>query len=310
MADERGTKVPMGDGINIGSESDSVHNRPTASAMQQPAQQQHEFTLRKLFGGAMECLLPAAYVDVSDLRQVPDHQEAFVSRSDGVSVVIEVLSFETDIDTPCSPPLAPVLPSGDGDGSVAGIGGESARHFFDDLAEANGATSSTCDFCADVTHSVMPKLSKFSKAALAGRQIVTKFRGDGSPEAVRVYLVNVRLPDVDTDLLLTVNVPYPDEASAAASPSTADAFIFASDNSTTTPKHPNNAGVDMAAGGSQHSDATDCVAGTPDCHRREEELSSRPEGEGDGDLGSDAAGVAAMRMLVESFNILDWSLFG
>lgn len=62
---------------------------------------------------------------------MPDHQEAFVSRVDGVSVVIEVLSFEEDL-------------SSDGDGA-------SARHFFDDLAAANGAASSSCDFCADLT---------------------------------------------------------------------------------------------------------------------------------------------------------------
>ena len=40
--------------------------------------------------------------------------------------------------------------------------------------------------------SIMPKLASYSKAALAGRQTVAKFRGDGPPEAVRLYLVNVR----------------------------------------------------------------------------------------------------------------------
>lgn len=29
--------------------------------------------------------------------------------------------------------------------------GASARHFFDDLAAANGATSSACDFCGDLS---------------------------------------------------------------------------------------------------------------------------------------------------------------
>lgn len=50
---------------------------------------------------------------------------------DGVSIVIEVLSFEDDL-------------SSGGDGA-------SARHFFDDLAAANGAASSSCDFCADLS---------------------------------------------------------------------------------------------------------------------------------------------------------------
>lgn len=60
-----------------------------------------------------------------------------MSREDGVSIVVEVLSFETEI-----PP--------DSDGKEDN-GGSSARHFFDDLAAANGASRSACDFCADMT---------------------------------------------------------------------------------------------------------------------------------------------------------------
>lgn len=40
--------------------------------------------------------------------------------------------------------------------------------------------------------SIMPELASYSKAALAGRQTMAKFRGDGPAEAVRLYLVNVR----------------------------------------------------------------------------------------------------------------------
>ncbi|CAM9938365.1 unnamed protein product, partial [Hapterophycus canaliculatus] len=180
-------------------------------------------TLRKLFGGAMECLLPAAFVDVSDLRQVPDHQEVFASKEDGISIIVEVLSFEADIETDAV---------ADAEGKKTG---RSARHFFDDLADANGASSSNCDFCADLTDRreacrhptgaiIMPRLASYSKSALAGRQTVAKFRGDGPPEAVRVYVVNVRLPHVSTDLLISVNVPYPDEESAANSMSGVDCF--------------------------------------------------------------------------------------
>lgn len=59
-----------------------------------------------------------------------------MSREDGVSIVIEVLSFETEISSE----------SGGED-----RGGASARHFFDDLATANGASRSTVDFCQDMT---------------------------------------------------------------------------------------------------------------------------------------------------------------
>lgn len=67
----------------------------------------------------------------SDIRQVPDHQEVFVSKEGRVSIVIELLSFEEN------------LPSAED--------GASARHFFNDLGTANGASTSVCDFCADLS---------------------------------------------------------------------------------------------------------------------------------------------------------------
>eukprot|EP00903_Cladosiphon_okamuranus_P006551 g6399.t1 len=286
-------------------------------------------TLRKLFGGAMECLLPAAYVDVSDLRQVPDHQEAFVSREDGVSIVIEVLSFEADI-----PP--------DSDGNDGG--GASARHFFDDLATANGASRSTVDFCGDMSDSIMPELSAYSKAALAGRQAVAKFREAAPPEAVRLYLVNVRLPNVGTDLLITVNVPYPDEEAAARSMASAECFrssttagaegpgaspvpakataaagddAKASDDTTGVSElqrageAPVEVGLLGAGGvtGAPQECARDAAAGVTAVTEGGEvgrELASRARAT---DSDSDA-GVAALRSLLRSFAILDWSLFG
>eukprot|EP00752_Nemacystus_decipiens_P003955 g3621.t1 len=283
-------------------------------------------TLRKLFGGAMECLLPSAYVDVSDIRQVPDHQEAFVSREDGVSVVIEVLSFETEIPT-------------DPDGKDSG--GASARHFFDDLASANGASISTVDFCEDMTDSIMPNLSTYAKAALVGRQTVAKFREDGPPEAVRLFLVNVRLPNVGTDLLITVNVPYPDEDAAARSMASAECFLESAacaavaDASPVAAQAPaaaddagsRNVATDVAqkavnAGQAPVEEALsggDGVVGVPQEVAREvsgtgvaaeegrkgaRELVSRASGD------APDAGVRVLRSLVRSFAILDWSLFG
>lgn len=55
-----------------------------------------------------------------------------MSQNDEMSIIIELLSFEAD------------LPDD-------GIDGQSARHFFDDLADANSAQESVCDFCGDVS---------------------------------------------------------------------------------------------------------------------------------------------------------------
>ncbi|RXK40067.1 hypothetical protein M231_02707 [Tremella mesenterica] len=48
---------------------------------------------RPLFGGAISILLPQDYIDASDLRQVPDNQEVFLSSASDTSLVIEVLSM-------------------------------------------------------------------------------------------------------------------------------------------------------------------------------------------------------------------------
>lgn len=52
--------------------------------------------LRNLYGGAATIVLPAEFVDVSTLRQVPDHQECFFAANTGQLVVIELLQIPED----------------------------------------------------------------------------------------------------------------------------------------------------------------------------------------------------------------------
>lgn len=44
-----------------------------------------------LFGGAITTALPPTFADVSEIRQVPDHQEVWLDRDGFTSVVVEVL---------------------------------------------------------------------------------------------------------------------------------------------------------------------------------------------------------------------------
>lgn len=50
-----------------------------------------------LFGGAMEILVPNGFLDVSEIRQVPDNQEVFVSNYSDASLIVELL------ETPVKP---------------------------------------------------------------------------------------------------------------------------------------------------------------------------------------------------------------
>ncbi|KIO13287.1 hypothetical protein M404DRAFT_18783 [Pisolithus tinctorius Marx 270] len=75
-----------------------------------------ERTSRALFGGAVTAILPSAVLDISDIRQVPDSQEAFLYPKSDAFLSIEVLQR--------------VPPEDDA---------EAARYHFDVLAEENGA---------------------------------------------------------------------------------------------------------------------------------------------------------------------------
>jgi hypothetical protein len=48
------------------------------------------YALQQLYGGAIQCHLPHGLVDVSDLRQVPDTQEVFISKTTDVSYIFDV----------------------------------------------------------------------------------------------------------------------------------------------------------------------------------------------------------------------------
>ena len=48
---------------------------------------------RKLFGGAIEAQIPSRFIDVSDFRPVPDHQEVFSDEAADQSIIIEIVEL-------------------------------------------------------------------------------------------------------------------------------------------------------------------------------------------------------------------------
>ena len=77
-----------------------------------------ELETRRLFGGAIEIALPRRFLDVSEFRQVPDHQEVFTLDGDGdaLSFIFEIVELQSEVS----------------DNDVA-------THFWHDLADANDA---------------------------------------------------------------------------------------------------------------------------------------------------------------------------
>lgn len=144
------------------------------------------FVAKGLYGGAITCNLPSSWVDVSEIRQVPDHQEVYLGPQNE-SLVVEILEHQTT--------------KSDND---------AARYFFEDLAEANGSTqnntftivsmgaqSGSNDRC--ICGIGMQEIRKGKETDIAGNP------RDVPLVRVQVELAVVRLPQVQTDLLLTLS---------------------------------------------------------------------------------------------------------
>ncbi|KAG2253208.1 hypothetical protein Bca52824_083344 [Brassica carinata] len=130
---------------------------------------------RPLFGGAITSAFrpfPQRFQDASNIRQVPDHQEVFVDPSRDESLIFELLDFKSDV----------------GDNG-------SASWFLQDLALIEAPGLSFRNIPAVVTSAV-------------GEMAISKGRqGRDAQNLVRVYVANLRLKGVETDVLVTAYEP-------------------------------------------------------------------------------------------------------
>ncbi|XP_062082402.1 uncharacterized protein LOC133788815 [Humulus lupulus] len=142
---------------------------------------------RPLFGAALASTFPQRFQDVSDIRQVPDHQEVFVDPSRDESLIFELLELKHEV----------------GDNG-------SATWFLQDLASEQEAEGSAVIEQSGVVEA--PGLCYRSTPAVittaVGQMAISKGRqGREAQNVVRVYVANVRLKEVNTDVLITAYEP-------------------------------------------------------------------------------------------------------
>ncbi|KAK8970990.1 hypothetical protein KSP40_PGU018999 [Platanthera guangdongensis] len=53
---------------------------------------------RPWFGGAISSVFPLRFQDVSEVREVPDHQEAFADSRRDESLIFELLEFKQEVE--------------------------------------------------------------------------------------------------------------------------------------------------------------------------------------------------------------------
>ncbi|XWS69728.1 hypothetical protein CRYUN_Cryun04dG0204100 [Craigia yunnanensis] len=143
---------------------------------------------RPLFGGAISTAFPLRFQDVSNIRQVPDHQEVFVDPSRDESLIFELLDYKHEV----------------------GDDGSAAVWFLQDLAiEQDGEGFTLLEQSAVVEASGLCYRNIPAVVTTAvGQMAVSKGRqGREAQNIIKVYLANIRLKEVGTDVLITAYEP-------------------------------------------------------------------------------------------------------
>lgn len=145
-----------------------------------------------LYGGALSTELPRSFTDASTFREVPDHQEVWVDTTSDRSVIIEILE-QKDVDD-----------------------AQAIEFFLSDLAAFNEAIDSKVLHSRPVAPEEVPHLRCRTFMGL-GQQVVAKFREDKSGP-VQIHCAVLHLPEVTTDILITLNDPQAEDEGSPATP--------------------------------------------------------------------------------------------
>ncbi|KAI6249970.1 putative ran guanine nucleotide release factor [Erysiphe necator] len=141
---------------------------------------------RSLYGGAITVELPSFFVDVSDFRQVPDHQEVFLDNSGFTSIIFDITervgSDSTGPDVDCAALTA----------------------HLEDITEKE---------TVQVWNTNSTQFSKLPEGIPAYTLIATPIESSKNPKNSKftaILLTLVRLEKESTDILITINVPHED----------------------------------------------------------------------------------------------------
>ncbi|PSN62826.1 Mog1p/PsbP-like protein [Corynespora cassiicola Philippines] len=136
-----------------------------------------------LYGGAITVDLPTRFVDSSQIRQIPDHQEVYLENDGYSSVVVEILErVERASDE------------------------EALQHHFADLTDGTGDRTSVLGIEGVGVARVADKPA-YTLSFIQTPQPAPDSRKK-EPEYVAIHLLLLRLKEQTTDILVSVNVPH------------------------------------------------------------------------------------------------------
>ncbi|ORZ03191.1 hypothetical protein BCR43DRAFT_482893 [Syncephalastrum racemosum] len=142
---------------------------------------------RNLYGGAIVCPVKDTFADASEFRQIPDNQEVFVDTETQQSLVVELLE-QVEAENEAIP-----------------------TYHFQQLAEDNEAIAAEIDR-VELRDPVLatPMLPPNTIVyVLQGKQQIAKFNESKvqASNTVEMVLAVVRLTQVQTDLVISINAP-------------------------------------------------------------------------------------------------------
>ncbi|KAL2494812.1 Mog1/PsbP/DUF1795-like photosystem II reaction center PsbP family protein [Forsythia ovata] len=144
-------------------------------------------TQRALFGGSITSTFPIRFQDVSTIRQVPDHQEVFVDPARDESLIFELIDLKANVPD---------------EGS--------ASWFLQDLANEQDAEGTMVLEQSGVFQAdgLQYRNTPAVVTTATGQMGISKGRqGREAQNIVKVYLANLRLKEVGTDVLITAYEP-------------------------------------------------------------------------------------------------------
>ncbi|KAI4146734.1 MAG: hypothetical protein L6R39_003345 [Caloplaca ligustica] len=143
------------------------------------------FKPTELFGGAITVNLPDGYADVSNIREVPDHQEIYLDASGFSSIVIEIAERVTE-------------PAADE---------EALKFHFEDIVDEHDTGRI---WHTDIAR--LPQLQAPSYSLLATTTPPPATNGNVNrpltPTFTAIHLTLIRLSQQATDIVITINIPH------------------------------------------------------------------------------------------------------
>jgi Ran-interacting Mog1 protein len=182
------------------------------------------YTSRELYGGAITANLPADFIDASNLRQVPDHQEVYLSPTTLTTIIFEINQYvksSTASQTKIESSITEPTPQSSGNNGSTDLNDKTAalyhlRDLIDPKDTLNIVRAPKRVQMQQSSARALPAFIVSGKLTSneQGRPIssVLPAQYQHGPSVVQtsttLRLLLIRIEDKSTDLCVTTNVPW------------------------------------------------------------------------------------------------------